>query len=129
VTDRPVDTDGGGLLLPHRLNRRRRRKPAPRAAASIRFVSLSTSLPSPSLIPVQFSRSLPSPLTLANAPELNRALFMGSLRAPPAPAPLVGSARVLFGSGLRFASTRVLKPRGARLFSYILLLLLPATCS
>ncbi|KAG2545440.1 hypothetical protein PVAP13_9KG309471 [Panicum virgatum] len=37
---------------------------------------------------------------------------MGSLRAPPAPAPLVGSARVLFGSGLRCASARVLKPRG-----------------
>jgi len=44
--------------------------------------------------------------------ELNRALLMGSLRAPPAPAPLVGSARVLFGSGLRCASARVLKPRG-----------------
>ncbi|RLN42552.1 histidinol dehydrogenase, chloroplastic isoform X1 [Panicum miliaceum] len=35
---------------------------------------------------------------------------MGSLRAPPAP--LVGSARVLFGSGLRFASARVLEPIG-----------------
>ncbi|KAG2534746.1 hypothetical protein PVAP13_9NG080700 [Panicum virgatum] len=35
---------------------------------------------------------------------------MGSLRAPPAP--LVGSARVLFGSELRFASARVLKTRG-----------------
>ena len=84
---------------------------------------------SPSSIPVQFSRSLPSPLTLANAPELNRALLMGSLRAPPAPAPLVGSARVLFGSGLRCASARVLKPRGARVLAYIFLLLLPATGS
>ncbi|OEL23449.1 Histidinol dehydrogenase, chloroplastic [Dichanthelium oligosanthes] len=37
---------------------------------------------------------------------------MGSLRAPPAPAPLVGSARVFFGSGLRFAYSKVLKPRG-----------------
>ncbi|TVU02281.1 hypothetical protein EJB05_52236 [Eragrostis curvula] len=35
---------------------------------------------------------------------------MGSLRAPPPP--LVGSARVGFGSGLRLASHRVLKPRG-----------------
>ncbi|CAL4936314.1 unnamed protein product [Urochloa decumbens] len=37
---------------------------------------------------------------------------MGSLRSQPVPAPLVGSARVLFGSKLSFASARVLKPRG-----------------
>ncbi|CAN6297552.1 unnamed protein product [Urochloa humidicola] len=37
---------------------------------------------------------------------------MGSLRTPPAPAPVVGSAGFCFGSGLRFASLRVLKSRG-----------------
>jgi hypothetical protein len=95
----------------------------------IRFVSPSTSLPLPSSISVQFSRSLPLPLTLANAPELDRALLMGSLRDPPAPAPLVGRVRVLRGSGLHFASARVLKPRDARLLDYILLQLLPATGS
>ncbi|XP_066366387.1 histidinol dehydrogenase, chloroplastic-like isoform X2 [Miscanthus floridulus] len=37
---------------------------------------------------------------------------MGSLRAPPAPAPLVASTRVAFRSGIRFSSDTVLKYRG-----------------
>lgn len=121
VTDRPVDTDGGDLLGSSSPSPRP--SPPEEACPSRRRIdTVRLTLYFHPLDELDFCSVVALPPLASDtrdAPELNRTLLMGSLRAPPAPPPLVGSARVLFGSGLRFTSARVLKHRGAPLLPYI----------